>query len=98
VEPAILPSPDLERRIERALADARRAVDRSHVLRAARDMLADHEVLITRCAWCRRYALGGCWLRREETPRFLPPDVARSVTHGICPDCVDDLRARGLSH
>jgi hypothetical protein len=95
---AVIPaSPELTHRIERALADARRAVERSQVLRAARQLLQNEHVLITRCAWCHRFALGGTWLEREETPRFLPPELARSVTHGICPNCVDDLRERGLS-
>jgi hypothetical protein len=52
--------------------------------------------LITRCAWCDRYEAGGLWLPKEEVAAFLRDDGS-AVTHGICPDCVADLRRRQLS-
>jgi hypothetical protein len=52
--------------------------------------------LITRCAWCDRYEAGGLWLSKEEVAAFLRDDGS-TVTHGICPDCVADLRRRQLS-
>lgn len=88
---------ELSRRVERALAEARRLVDRSQVLHAARRFLGDVDLMITRCAWCNRYALAGHWLEPDEAPASLPRHLAHRVTHGICQRCADDLRARGLS-
>ncbi len=36
--------------------------------------------LTTRCAWCRRYELGGVWVFQVSGPVLM-------VTHGICPEC-----------
>jgi hypothetical protein len=96
--PAIRPAnEELSRRVANALAEARRHVDRSEVLHAARRLLHDTDLMITRCAWCNRYALAGHWLEQGEAPVFLPPHMADKVTHGICERCADDLRTRGLS-
>jgi hypothetical protein len=54
------------------------------------------DALITRCAWCDRYDVGGRWLRKEDVAGFLRDDGS-TLTHGICPDCVADLQARHLS-
>jgi hypothetical protein len=54
------------------------------------------DALITRCAWCGRYGVGGQWLPKEDVAAFLRDDGS-TVTHGICPDCVEDLRLRQLS-
>lgn len=53
--------------------------------------------LITRCAWCGRYAVDDGWLTEESVRAFVRPGDWRSMTHGICPDCFADLRRRGLS-
>lgn len=50
--------------------------------------------LVTRCAWCARYLLGERWLA---VPRSLLPEGV-GASHGICPDCVDELRRAGKSH
>ena len=52
--------------------------------------------LITRCAWCDRYEVGGRWLTKEDVAEFLRDDGS-TVTHGICPDCVTDLKRRELT-
>jgi hypothetical protein len=46
--------------------------------------------LTTRCAWCDRYLLDGQWVQLEAPP-------SGQVTHGICPDCLAELRASGQS-
>ena len=96
-------SPDPEERpeVEAALlARAQSAVD------AAERILASSEILVgaatsirdsgmtTRCAWCGRYRLGGRWVIVERMPDF---SEWAGVTHGICEECVDALRAAGMS-
>jgi hypothetical protein len=87
----------LERRVARAIDEARQQVRKSEVLLAARGLLDDQTLLLTRCAWCRRHALAGYWLEPDEVPAFLPPDLTESTTHGICPRCTDELRRTGRS-
>jgi hypothetical protein len=96
----VLPQPqvDLSTRVAQALAEARRQVDRSHVLLAAARLVEEPSVCVTCCAWCKRMALADRWLTEEETPRFLPPQLERRLTHGICPACFDELRRSGRSH
>ena len=50
--------------------------------------------MATRCAWCGRYYLGERWVAVGSAPSF--GDHA-GVTHGICDDCVAELRAVGMS-
>jgi hypothetical protein len=53
---------------------------------------------VTRCAWCGRYGVEGDWLSEDAVHAFARPgDWVAVATHGICPDCVADLRSRGLS-
>ncbi len=59
-------------------------------------LAAPPDVLITRCAWCSRYEVEDAWLHHQRVTRFLRDDGSE-VTHGICPACIADLRARGLS-
>ena len=67
------------------------------MLLGARRLLAE-ERLVTRCAWCERYAIDGVWLDEREVPAFLSRRRrSESATHGICPRCLDDLHKRGLS-
>jgi hypothetical protein len=54
------------------------------------------DALITRCAWCDRYEVGGRWLAKEHVAAFLRDDGS-TVTHGICPDCVADLKRRKMT-
>lgn len=56
-----------------------------------------HEQRVTtprRCAWCLRFWALGEWIdgRREQDDQLLP-----ATTHTICEDCVEELRAKGLS-
>ena len=50
--------------------------------------------LTARCAWCGRYRAGERWYRLSEAPRFIEQG---ELSHGICPDCVAELRAKGMS-
>jgi hypothetical protein len=47
-----------------------------------------------RCAWCSRYRFEDEWFLVEDAPGFTD---FPNVTHGICPDCVNALRASGMS-
>ena len=60
---------------------------------------ATDQLLVTRCAWCERYEVGNRWLPEKKIKTFLRGgDWMSDATHGICPDCVQSLRRRGLSH
>ena len=48
----------------------------------------------TRCAWCSRFRLDTEWVIVEEPPGFVG---FGDVSHGICDDCVAELRSAGLS-
>jgi hypothetical protein len=51
------------------------------------------QTLTARCAWCRRYRVGGRWFDAGRRPP-IPPD---RTTHGICDECAERLREAGLS-
>jgi hypothetical protein len=88
-----------ERLNEALLKRAQEAVD------AAAEIVADPEVLarvsvvragtglISRCAWCGRYRVGGRWFVIEPKPQGLE----NKTSHGICDDCVAVLREVGMS-
>ncbi len=80
----------LLRRVEEAVEHAQEVVEGSAVLPGS----AEHRALSARCAWCGRYRVDDKWV-------VAPPGSvslkARDSTHGICDDCIADLRARGLS-
>ena len=50
--------------------------------------------LVTRCAWCGRFRDGGRWVVVD--PAQASVEQAE-ITHGICGDCVEALRAAGMS-
>lgn len=50
------------------------------------------QVLIVRCAWCRRYEVGEMWLAEKTVHSFLRSDPSQVFTHGICPDCIANHR------
>ncbi|HEY7197955.1 MAG TPA: hypothetical protein VH306_12280 [Gaiellaceae bacterium] len=54
--------------------------------------------LLTRCAWCSDYEVGDEWLEESVVHAFVRPGGASTLTHGICPSCVAELRELGLSH
>jgi len=89
--------PALLRRVRRALAEAERAVERSRTLTRARS-LVEPDAHVSRCAWCGRAALGTRWLTPDELPAFVSRRALDGASHGICPDCVDELERDGRSH
>jgi hypothetical protein len=54
------------------------------------------DALVTRCAWCDSYEVGTQWLSKDDVSAFLRDDGS-SVTHGICPRCLDELQDQNLS-
>lgn len=80
----------LLRRVEEAVEHAREVVEESMVLAGS----AECRVLSARCAWCGRYRVDDKWV---VAPHRSVPLTAKDSTHGICDDCIADLRARGLS-
>lgn len=90
---------DEERLIEALLGRAQEAVE------AAEEIVADPEVLahvsvvragtglISRCAWCGRYRVGGRWFVIEPKPQ----ELENKTSHGICDECVAVLREAGMS-
>ena len=49
-------------------------------------------MLIRRCAWCARVFTPDGWVTLDR-----PAEPADRETATICPDCVEGLKARGLS-
>lgn len=87
---------ELELRLDAATAAAKRNVRRSVTLLAASRKLRDGS-FTTRCAWCGRVSVGMRFLEPDETPAFLVSSRGPAMTHGICPDCVAELRKTGQS-
>ena len=83
----------LFRRAEAAIEAAERVLARSEVAVGASAALRESG-MATRCAWCGRYRAGDRWVLLAEAPDFV--ELA-AVTHGICDDCIAELRASGLS-
>jgi hypothetical protein len=88
-----------ERLNEALLKRAEKAVDAAAEIVADPDVLAHVTVvragtgLISRCAWCGRYRVGGRWFVVEPKPQALE----NKTSHGICDDCVAVLRQSGMS-
>jgi len=88
--------------LERLLARARAAAARAAEVQAHTASLA-HEWDAAarrprRCAWCGRVEIGGRWRTEQEVPpHFKARRDPASITHGICEDCFEELRATGRS-
>jgi hypothetical protein len=87
----------LAERLRAAIAESRALVVRSDRLLAARSLLAEPPAMVTRCAWCGRVKLRSLWMFPDELPVFLPRPRPSSTTHGICANCLVELRASGRS-
>jgi hypothetical protein len=57
---------------------------------------AKREVLVTRCAWCKRYAVCDEWISGAELACTAGSTIDLRISHGICPRCLGELRD-GLS-
>jgi hypothetical protein len=74
---------------EEVMAHARRVLQLSRILRAARD----GEVAICRCAWCDRFKVGDEWLHLDDIGRgqqHIRTTLLKRASHGICPECFDE--------
>ncbi len=49
------------------------------------------EAFLRVCAWCRRIHCKGEWMRLEN---FLEQGFETQTTHGICPECQQQLKER----
>lgn len=82
------------------LRRAQAAIDAAERIRARSEVIVGLSSAVrqagmtTRCAWCSRYRISGRWLLPTDAPHFV--DFA-AVSHGICEDCIAELRAAGLS-
>jgi hypothetical protein len=83
----------LTERLDAALAESAAVGHRSAVLRAAAEQRR-RGGFTTVCAWCGAFAIDAEFFAPGERLRF--PRLAR-VTHGICPDCLEELRQTGRS-
>jgi hypothetical protein len=95
VDPSL--ADELEERLNAVTAAVRRTLSRSATLLAASQKQRDGS-FATRCAWCGRVAVATQFLEPEETPSFLLGSHGPAMTHGICPECVAELRRTGQSH
>jgi hypothetical protein len=87
----------LEARLDAAMAAVRKTLSRSATLLAASQKQRDGS-LATRCAWCGRVSVATRFLEADETPSFVVSSHGPALTHGICPECVAELRKTGQSH
>jgi hypothetical protein len=83
----------LLRRAEAAIDAAERVRARSELIVGASESLRNAG-MTTRCAWCGRYLFGERWVLVTDAPTFVE---SGAVSHGICEDCMVELRAAGLS-
>jgi hypothetical protein len=88
----------LLRRAALARNEARTLVSHSRALLSSPPIVFDRHGLAHRCAWCGRLSADEVeWWDAGE----LPPDRIRllrlKATHGICPDCIEDLVSTGHS-
>jgi hypothetical protein len=93
--------PAPQRRLDDLLLHrAQAAIDAAERVRARSEMVVSLSVALresgmtTRCAWCSRYRVGGRWVVAADAPEFAD---SAAVSHGICEECVAELRAVGLS-
>ena len=87
---------DLTSRVRRAIAVAQETVARSEALAAASRLVQDPSLMMKRCAWCGRLALGR-WTTNERVPSFVTDRMDGQTTHGICADCLRRLERTGRS-
>jgi len=80
-------------RARKALESAQEGVEEADVLAHLSASLAE-ERLLSRCAWCGRYRAGEQWIVIADS---AAPLQRAGSTHGICPDCLTDLRRSGKS-
>lgn len=58
---------------------------------------SDDVMLVTRCAWCERYALHDAWVHGSELAAVTSGRDLVRITHSICPSCLAGLQTSGLS-
>jgi hypothetical protein len=92
---------ELEPDVEAALLDrAHEAIERAAQIQRGSQVLVEISAalregrLTARCAWCGRYRVGGEWVLVEAMPALA---TFAAATHGICEECLEALRAAGLS-
>ena len=66
---------------------------RTASLRDSTDPPRRDGLMVTRCAWCDRIALGEQWLRHEDFRNQHTPALDYRITHGICPECLAGVKA-----
>jgi hypothetical protein len=59
------------------------------------DRTAKREVLVTRCAWCKRYAVYDEWISAAELDQAAGSTIDLRISHGICPHCLGGVREGG---
>jgi hypothetical protein len=86
----------LEQRVWQAIATACGEVRRARILVEGAQVVREPSAMLTRCAWCGRYALGDGWADPDETPVW-PERLGGRTTHGICGQCLRMLETSGAS-
>lgn len=87
----------LMRRVNRARAEAERAVARSETLTAAMRVIREPGAMLNRCAWCGRVSVGRGWVPADAMPAFVARLLDDRTTHGICERCLRRLERDGAS-
>lgn len=95
VESSVIQPVELLRQAAAARTEARRLVRETRELVAASPGVFDPREMVHRCAWCGRVS-------RDEIEWWDVTEVSTHMlrltsTHGICPDCVEDLVKTGHS-
>jgi hypothetical protein len=78
--------------VREVIAHSTRITRRSAILVDSSQHRRARDTLIPHCAWCGKVRLGGSWVRCEELPSFLADLLHDRRTHGICPDCLDEVQ------
>ena len=90
---------DLVRRAIAAQESARSLQISAERLKSLAAMLREahaNETLLVRCAWCNRLRVGDEWLELQAIgtgQTRIAERLLRDSTHGICPDCLEHVRA-----
>jgi len=90
------------REVRRVAGEARDVGESSRQARRRSELLrrfllqwqSNPDYLIRRCAWCGRLAVGDEFVHPRDFLRGdVPARVQEHATHGICPDCLDEVNA-----
>jgi hypothetical protein len=82
----------LVNQVKDLLARSHLIARQSAILVEASQHARERDSLVPHCAWCGKVRVGGVWARPEELPSFLGELLPERRTHGICPNCLEEMQ------